>query len=961
MIASSNWTKCMRMSLAATCLLCFAGSVESQLPAAPATTPDSLAWPEVTQTARPWTRWWWLGSAVDDANITRLLEEYHKAGLGGVEITCIYGVRGAEDRNLPYLSDKWRDAVRHTLREAKRLGMGVDLPTGSGWRTGGPGVSEADANLNVDIEQQALDGGSEFKKSFNRQRPKALVAYGDNGQVVDITDKVGEDGTVEWQVPVGKWKVYTVTARWSRDNVKRPAPGGEGKNINPLSRRALTNYLDYFGKRIGVGSVLRQQDSPSEQSNQSQNSPDPLALPNFPLTAGLRAQFHDSYEYDGNWCDDFFAQFEKRRGYRLQEHLPELAGEGTGDDVGRIKHDYRETVSDLILEELIQPWTDWSHKHGMLSRNQGHGSPGNWLDIYAAVDIPETESFGRLVGGDGHPLVFKFASSAANVAGRPLVSAETATWIDEHFNETLGQVKEIIDRLFLAGVNHVIYHGTAYSPQDAAWPGWLFYASSQLNPQNPIWRDFPALNQYVARCQSVLQSTTPDNDILLYWPIHDYWSDYKGLRKDIRVHNARGWLFDTPFGKTAQWLDDNQFTFDYISDRQLALCRVKDRQIQTPGGGSYAIVIVPGARYLPLATLRNLTDLAKAGAKVGFLGDFPIGPPGKVTAESQAKWNEFLVQLKAQRPAVRPLPAAEQSPLKLEPDPPLFNEGEGFRAPHSYIAGLQPEQDIRKPLRFHRRAWDGGHVYFIKNDSNEPFDDWIVFASPFEQPLILDPGGGRVGFAYHMWGYRGGGNRNRGVRLQLGPGQAVFVKTFREPIDPGDRRFRHWSYRDLAGEPAPVRGEWVVDFVAGGPELPPAKTIDELESWTKFAAPKGERFAGTARYTIKFDAPNGPGRHVLDLGKVADSAELTFNGKQIATLFTSPFQVEVELLDNNELTVDVTNVAANRIRDMDRRKIAWRIFHDINLVSIKYGRFDASNWPIRDAGLLGPVTVQKLE
>jgi hypothetical protein len=63
----------------------------------------------------------------------------------------------------------------------------------------------------------------------------------------------------------------------------------------------------------------------------------------------------------------------------------------------------------------------------------------------------------------------------------------------------------------------------------------------------------------------------------------------------------------------------------------------------------------------------------------------------------------------------------------------------------------------------------------------------------------------------------------------------------------------------------------------------------------------------------------------------------------------------------NLLTVDVTNVAANRIRDMDRRKIEWRIFHDINLVSIKYGRFDASTWPIRDAGLLGPITVQKLE
>ena len=77
---------------------------------------------------------------------------------------------------------------------------------------------------------------------------------------------------------------------------------------------------------------------------------------------------------------------------------------------------------------------------------------------------------------------------------------------------------------FVAGVNHVFYHGTCYSPDEASWPGWLFYASFEMNPRNSIWRDVPTLNAYVARCQSVLQSGRPDNDILLYWPIHDFWS-----------------------------------------------------------------------------------------------------------------------------------------------------------------------------------------------------------------------------------------------------------------------------------------------------------------------------------------------------------------------------------------------------------------------------------------------------
>ena len=85
-----------------------------------------------------------------------------------------------------------------------------------------------------------------------------------------------------------------------------------------------------------------------------------------------------------------------------------------------------------------------------------------------------------------------------------------------------------MDDLFLSGVNHVFYHGTCYSPDEAGWPGWLFYASTQMNPRNSIWHDVPALNDYVARCQSILQSGKSDNDVLLYWPIYDFWSNPAG-------------------------------------------------------------------------------------------------------------------------------------------------------------------------------------------------------------------------------------------------------------------------------------------------------------------------------------------------------------------------------------------------------------------------------------------------
>ena len=149
-----------------------------------------------------------------------------------------------------------------------------------------------------------------------------------------------------------------------------------------------------------------------------------------PLPRGL---FHDSYEYSSDWSPDFLAQFANRRGYRLETGFPALfEGKGEPDHVGRVKEDYRRTASELI-EDSIRKWTEWGHAHGMTTRNQAHGSPGNWLDIYAASDIPETEFFAK----SRNILVSKFASSAAHVSGRNLVGAETGTWISEHFTETL--------------------------------------------------------------------------------------------------------------------------------------------------------------------------------------------------------------------------------------------------------------------------------------------------------------------------------------------------------------------------------------------------------------------------------------------------------------------------------------------------------------------------------------------
>ena len=210
-------------------------------------------------------------------------------------------------------------------------------------------------------------------------------------------------------------------------------------------------------------------------------------------------------------------------------------------------------------------WTDWCRENGYMTRNEAHGSPCNWLDFYALADVPETEMFGK---DSRDILISKFASSAAHVKGTTLVSAESCTWIDEHFNERPAEIKEFLDRLFLSGVNHVFYHGCCYSPVEAVWPGWCFYASLEMNPRNPIWREVGALNTYVMRCQSIFQTWQPDNDLAIIWDPSSFRAKQGGKVKMMNVHDS-SWFYGEAIGKVARELYDAGYAFDYVSPRMV--------------------------------------------------------------------------------------------------------------------------------------------------------------------------------------------------------------------------------------------------------------------------------------------------------------------------------------------------------------------------------------------------------
>lgn len=236
-------------------------------------------------------------------------------------------------------------------------------------------------------------------------------------------------------------------------------------------------------------------------------------------------------------------------------------------------YDYRGAEADGDcgdrLSATFGEWTAWCRRLGVRSRYQAHGSPGDWLDLYALADIPETEMLGT--PNDRKIILAKFASSAAHAGGKRIVSGETGTWRGEHFTVSLANLKQCADAMFVAGVNEIVFHGCCYSPEGETWPGRCFYAASEINPRNPIWRHIDALNGYVTRVQRLLRQCEPDNDVTVAWPVGDRLRSFASAeRARMTMNNADEWCFSQPFGQEALRLWREGYSFDFTSSGSAA-------------------------------------------------------------------------------------------------------------------------------------------------------------------------------------------------------------------------------------------------------------------------------------------------------------------------------------------------------------------------------------------------------
>ena len=808
--------------------------------AASAASAQDTGWYAPTRENKPFVRWWWLGSAVDREGLTYNLEEFAKAGIGGYEVTPIYGVQGNEANDIQYLSPQWMDMYKWLVAESARLDLECDLNNGTGWPFGGP-------HITPDLAAQKMEVTPEGIKSVQ------------TGQ-----------------------------------KVKRAAPGGEGFVMDHYNPEALKVYLERFDKAFAQSGAT------------------------WPHTF-----FNDSYEvYGANWTPEFARIFQESYGYDI---VPYLQHPEPGKDAyDRAIADYRECLGGLLVTNFINPWIEWCHSHGALVRNQSHGSPANLLDVYAAVDIPECETYGRSSFGipglrqdpigrpnDGDPAVLKLASSAAHVAGKKYTSSETLTWMTEHFRTSLSQCKPEIDQMFDAGVNHVYFHGAPYSPKGAEFPGWMFYASINMSPTGGMWKDAPALFKYIERCQAFLTAGEPDADFYLYFPVYDLWSS--------RTQSAY-MMFDIhSMGRTMPAVKEAMngivaagFDADYISDKQLL-----EHEITKP-------VIVPAVTLMPVETVRRLSELKKQGVPVYFIDRLPKDVPG-------------LHDLAARRKAFKQAARGLGKPTTMQKVFAAY-KAETFK---SELGG----QMIR------RRNEAGGWNYFAAMLRDSSVDGWVKLATPAASAMLYDAVSGRSGRAM----LRTAADGCAEIRLQLLPGESILIKTFPTLVDAPD-----WQYAASFGEPVPIDRAWNISFPESDPPIPVNFFTDRPQDWTKLKVKEAKVNFGTALYSSAIDLlhPEEADEWILDLGDVRESARVVVNGQEVGTVWSVPFRIPIGKYLKpgiNLLEVWVTNLQSNRIADYDRRGVNWRIFKDANVNTLGPKTFEG--WETDPSGLCSEVNL----
>ena len=966
--------------------------------------------------ARPWVYWTWLSSNLTREGITADLEAMRRVGLGGALILDVE--QGTPGGAMKFFDEQWQAMFRHTVAEAKRLGLEIVMNNGAGYYgSGGPWVSPEQGMQSVYRSETHIAGGAPWSGVLPRPVDRAdyrdiavlavaepplaekdrypypgltmkallwktWVAYVGTqsapldtaapaeaiiplNRVIDLTDKMDATGQLAWEPPPGTWTLLRFGHAYNGSQIG-PAPREQrGPETDKLSKAATAHHFNTFVARLN----------------------EVVGPANRPALVGTHI---DSWEGGGqNWTAGMREVFAQRRGYDPLPYLPVITGRVIGDlqISERFLWDLRQTVSELMVENYVAEFQRLAHEHDLRFTFESYTTSGHDLDAANFADEPIAEFWTPTGQGEDFFPTLKSMSSAAHVNGRTVVGAEAFTsFRTERWLWHPAMLKRLGDEAFTHGANRFIFHRYAAQPFLDRQPG------LQMGPwglhyerTNTWWEWSGPWHTYLARCQHLLRQGEPVADVL------SLQSEEPLLR--FQVSPISGYDYDAC----------GPDTFRGVTTRE--------GRLVLPTGRRYRLLTLAHTGTMTVPLLTRLRDLVRDGAAI--LGRPPQATPGLTDyPHADTQLRRLVEELWG--------PGAPVTTRNV-------GRGKvfcGISPEHALaLLGAAPDFTAERPLRWIHRLHGDTDLYFVANPTDEAVTVDCTFRVAGKVPELWDPETGRIVAAPvyaaappHATRVAVPFRPNGSLFVVFRPaapdspppiesvsrdGQPVFADSLAVNPDPvvdlaiGEiREAGAYVIATRGGEtrrvdvpplPAPVdvAGPWQLRFPSGW-GAPPAVTLPELVSWKNHKDAGVKFFSGTATYTKSLVIPaHFLGEHrrlVLDLGRVEVMAKVALNGQDLGILWKPPYRVDITAaakVGDNHLEVAVVNLWPNRLigdeklpedseRKPDGTLKAWPAW----LLEGKpspTGRYTFSSWRLwkrddllLDSGLLGPVTLRSV-
>jgi hypothetical protein len=966
---------------------------------------ESLQHPPIEY--RPELRWWLAEGLHTDRTLRAEIDAAHRLGFGGMEFLAM-DEQAIDHARYGWGAEEWVHDSQIVAEETTARGMSVSFTSGTNWSNANLPTIDPDhpaAAQELDYVTVAVSATAPFAGALPRidlqaeresgmlpghhvaprtQRFEAVIAAPlveegvlDAASVIDLSDRVVADH-LDWAPEDGRdWRLFVFWAH------------GTGQTAEPSSSTNYTvNYLD----RDGVDAVIDYWRStvltPELAAQIAANPRTQMYMDSLELTIwGAGGMF---------WGHSVREEFRRRRGYDIAPWLPflvrsirmmaaattyhfepESAGRIT---VEKVRHDYARTLTDLYIENMLEPFSSFLHEYGITLRSEiSYGLPFELTRPGVAVDGIETESLEFAAQIDAYRLL----SGVAHLFGKQYSSETGATtrnhMLDHRFYD------QIIRTQLAAGITKTVLHGWASiagAEGTTQWPGhegmWSMF-SERFDLRQPASEFYPLWNDAIGRYQYLLRQGRPRVDVGI-------------LRTDHFVDNMSGLMFVDENGERAAdedayatwWMRDREnhwwqdlgmqdagWSYEFF-DASLLLddaVSFEDGLVQDSGPGYQALIVYQesldpdAAAQLRAWAERGLRVLLVNGAReLKLLLDREYVTHGEAASRTpgldhrDAELAETLAALRA-LPTVSEIddPAQTISALRAL----------------DVVGRAEFLDENRDVLTYLREDGELLHLFAYHFLYETGVDTTVEIALPGHGRVYrIDPNSGT---AVPHRGVRIDGDRTV-VAVLLAPGESALFTLDRSEaaesserhdavvlaeIDEWDIAVESWD----AGEDELIVEDRGLGYVTR--EVRPRTAVTRLESASRALAPwrqlpgVGPEVSGVGEYRATFTLDDVSGRIWLDLGSTAGGlGSVSVNGGAPRGFDTSRPVVDITdaaRLGANEVTVRVSSSLNNRLI----ARGYYETFPDIALQFV--GREGLHRTRVRDHGLLGPVTVQRTE